>query len=1142
MRHNLLGFAALAATVSFALSMGGGVQDPSGLLISAARAQEAVTGAKEGSNLGNGSTLGSFGTENRSDEGASGAKPDTTVDRTRLGNGSGSGNETGTGEEIGPEAKPDVKVEDPGAVKDGDRLERSLAATAAAPLVESPVSAIPKASVPEITGNGSMTQSIAIDVPAYRSLSPKLALSYDSARKSRLGGLYQGFTGFAWGLDGLDVIERASPGYGVPAYNASDVYLLNGSELVACTTGMVSASCATGGTHANENEDYRRIRFDSAANTWTVTARDGTVSLFRSVAAMANFNPAAGTPEHDMNQRGRYVLASVTDTNGNATTYKYTCPDLPMCLPERITYNTNYYTNFFYDTRPDFQTAANGHFLTWIKHRLKSVVNYANGQHHSAYSLSYDQAPLSNTSRLVKVTRWGRDVGFDGNANPISGTSKIIRQMAYDNYAISYTRKTFTFPHTDLKLNDGVNAQQVDDLNFDGRDEIYGILERQSSSLSSPTFGFQLTSFDGNGVTAKTRVGGAFESPAFVAPGRFVEGKLTKDVFVTYSTYKEGQGSTQHHRFFPVSSALDLGAFATCGAPYICNIAKSESTVAVADVDGDGVDTLFGNRGYPAEVLANGRQGIIWKNTISHVSNGVWVGVGLPGNCASSACSYGDLNGDGVTDVVHAPVRGDPYYQSNIFFGTGRTFVHMLGSVPMLGIPMLRDMDNDGKMDVIASDRLNTQVNAFRQLNLYGLWLGASGNTLPLYSSFNGSAVSGDFNGDGLPDFLASTSQTAISNIGSGHPNVLRNVTLETGGTVAVDYAPSTRFANTFLPQVLHPVTKLTVNDGRGGIAQTDYTYAGGLYDVKARKFLGFRTITMTKPLANGEAQRPVVQTTYRQDLASYGLPERTLSRNGENTASKDVVETYQVNATTRPYWVKNVATDTTLNETASIKLRTERAIDAYGNVTDVKDFGRTDVNGDEVWTAQRYAPNTSAYIVSLPRWKAVIKGHSGTDYVLSEVLHYDGAGDAAAPPAKGNLTGHLLYSKRGDADNVWKSVSRNYRYDSRGNRIAAVDGAGSRTEWEYDTTYGMFPAKERGPRYFATGGNAADTRFVTGIGYDLVCGLPSSKTDPNGVAERFVFIFENVSASFRETEELLKAVNWYRSFKGLYRMEVLCL
>ncbi|MBK5571509.1 SpvB/TcaC N-terminal domain-containing protein [Ensifer sp. SSB1] len=485
------------------------------LLISAARAQESDGSAKTDGGFGNaGSSLGGSGIESKSSKAAANEKPDTTVDRTRLGNGDGSGKETKSDEGTGLDTNPVLNAEEPGAEdKDGARLERSLAAAAAAPAIESPVSALPKASVPEITGNGSMTQSIAIDVPAFRSLSPKLALTYDSARKSRLGGLYQGFTGFAWGVDGLDVIERASPGYGVPAYDASDVYLLNGSELVACTTGMVSASCATGGTHANENEDYRRIRFDSAANTWTVTARDGTVSLFRSVAAVANFNPAAGTPEFDMSQKGRYVLASVTDTNGNVMTYQYTCPDLPMCLPQRITYNTNYYTHFFYDTRPDFQTAANGYFLTWIKHRLKSVVNYANGQHHSAYSLSYDQAPLSNTSRLVKVTRWGRDVGFDANANPISGTSKTIRQMTYDSYAISYTRKPFAFPHTELNFVDGVNAQQVDDLNFDGRDEIYGVLEVQSSSLSAPTYGVQLTSFDANGVSIKNRWSGGLTVP-----------------------------------------------------------------------------------------------------------------------------------------------------------------------------------------------------------------------------------------------------------------------------------------------------------------------------------------------------------------------------------------------------------------------------------------------------------------------------------------------------------------------------------------------------------------------------------------------------------------------------------------------------
>ncbi|WP_440408504.1 hypothetical protein [Neorhizobium petrolearium] len=65
---------------------------------------------------------------------------------------------------------------------------------------------------PASGGNGFFTQKIGIDVPAFRGLEPKIALSCSSARKTRLGGLYQGWRGYAWGLDGFDVIERASPG------------------------------------------------------------------------------------------------------------------------------------------------------------------------------------------------------------------------------------------------------------------------------------------------------------------------------------------------------------------------------------------------------------------------------------------------------------------------------------------------------------------------------------------------------------------------------------------------------------------------------------------------------------------------------------------------------------------------------------------------------------------------------------------------------------------------------------------------------------------------------------------------------------------------------------------------------------------
>ncbi|AHK47397.1 YD repeat containing protein (plasmid) [Ensifer adhaerens OV14] len=137
---------------------------------------------------------------------------------------------------------------------------------------------------------------------------------------------------------------------------------------------------------------------------------------------------------------------------------------------------------------------------------------------------------------------------------------------------------------------------------------------------------------------------------------------------------------------------------------------------------------------------------------------------------------------------------------------------------------------------------------------------------------------------------------------------------------------------------------------------------------------------------------------------------------------------------------------------------------------------------------------------------KPSVPGLSGNNFLRSEVLYYDGAADALTPPTKGNLTQQIAESKRGDSDGIWTNVVRTFGYDGHGNRIWAVDGAGSRTEWDYDPTYALFPVTERSPRYFATGGNAADTRFVTTTGYDLVCGLPSSKTDPNGIVESFSY------------------------------------
>ncbi|MER9599620.1 hypothetical protein [Mesorhizobium sp. M0244] len=161
----------------------------------------------------------------------------------------------------------------------------------------------PKVDLPKSSGNGNLGYAVGVDVPDFHGIEPSIALTYESSRRTKLGALYQGWLGYAWGVGGFDVIERATPGYGMPAFDAGDIYLLDGQAMVACVAGMVSPSCSAGGTHATENESYRRIALNGTTNEWTVTDRDGTVSTFRSVAAVANLTPTAGTPAYDLDRR-----------------------------------------------------------------------------------------------------------------------------------------------------------------------------------------------------------------------------------------------------------------------------------------------------------------------------------------------------------------------------------------------------------------------------------------------------------------------------------------------------------------------------------------------------------------------------------------------------------------------------------------------------------------------------------------------------------------------------------------------------------------------------------------------------------------------------------------------------------------------
>lgn len=1100
---------------------------------------------------------------------AQGSSPDLAAPSGGFGNGGaalGSGTAPGTGDAgVAPassatgDAAPATEARDaaaevgttdqstdPEAAPEEPAAEAAVAAETTTESGDPEAIGTPKVDLPNNSGIGNLGYAIGIDVSTFHGLEPAIALNYNSSRKTKLGGLYQGWLGYAWGFDGFDVIERASPGYGMPAFNTSDIYLLDGQAMVACLAGMVSPSCSTGGTHATENESYRRIALNSTTNEWRVTDREGTVSTFRSVAAVANLTPTAGTPAYDLAQSYRWLLTSVTDTNGNSVAYSYTCPASPVCYPDAVSYNGTV-VKFYLETRPDLILMGNGRDISETSQRIKAISVTVGGALRSAYKLTYDQAPFSNASRLTAVTRYGTDATIAADGTITGGTAKPLGQMTYQNTDGVYGSVA-------LSITPGLGGitrpRDVGDLDADGRDEIFGDYIRKVTvgSPQDPSYALERTKyiyrFDSNGTQAGTvslllgTTPGSNTDPNppkfFSVPGRFAATKDTMD-FADSAIRSSVSGATGQVTYTATRSIIKTDASlgltkaacvptgyqAVCDALPVEGGPEASSASIVTDADGDGVATLNVKNGGQivgvGDFLGNGRQQpLYWGSggTIKKgmLSNGVWqssgssFGISCPSEHYSGegTCVFADVNGDGAADIFR---YNGINVSTGLWLSTGIGFKRYDISSMSGTSAILRDFDNDGRLDVITiGGTITSQPDRTGAVRVFSLQPSSTAFapvqfTLPV--AMNAGTLSGDFNGDGLPDFTK-YDHMLISNPGAGNPNLLRSVVTELGGTVAVEYAPSSTWANNYLPQVVHAVSKLSVGDGRGQTAVSNYTYAGGKYDAAARKFLGFASIVETKPLANGETAASKIETTYRQDLASYGLPSLTVWKDGTGTVRKQVAETYAVNVAAKPYTVQNTATDTMLTEDIARSLKVERASDAYNNVTSIKDYGRTDVSGDETWTVVSFAPNTTAYIVSLPSSQTLRAGmDTSFPYIGYDETYYDG-GANATPPAKGNVTRKRSFSDYYGSPQ--KTVNQYFAYDSYGNKISDINGLGHKTEWDYDATYHLYPVTERAPRYFASGGQSADTRFVSSATYNAVCGQPATKTDPNGITKTFTY------------------------------------
>jgi hypothetical protein len=198
---------------------------------------------------------------------------------------------------------------------------------------------------------GRFSQLVPIEVPAFRGLEPRVALEYSSEGSS-------GFVGVGWALTGFSSVVRTKGGRGVPRFDATDVFILDGQELVACSAGSPSPGCAAGGSHATKDERYLRIKFEASTNSWKVWGRDGTLTVFTPV-----YTTASGTL--------RWGQTSTTDTHDNTTSYAWACVD-GDCYPDLVTFGP-YSVRLYRESRSDVSSFATGSGLGWCQRRSNSV-------------------------------------------------------------------------------------------------------------------------------------------------------------------------------------------------------------------------------------------------------------------------------------------------------------------------------------------------------------------------------------------------------------------------------------------------------------------------------------------------------------------------------------------------------------------------------------------------------------------------------------------------------------------------------------------------------------------------------------------------------------------------------------------------
>jgi RHS repeat-associated protein len=956
----------------------------------------------------------------------------------------------------------------------------------------------------EVSGfTGAFTTSIPIEVPKFHGLEPRLSLEYNSQ-----GG--NGLAGVGWGLSGFSVIQRGSPGGGAPKYDASDVYYLDGQELVPCQTGSVSPSCTTGGTHSTKRENYQRIHFDPANSRWKVTNTSGVVTWYAST-----YSTSKGVYQ--------WWISSAVDPNGNTVTYSVWWPGgTEAYYPSSVSYN-GFTVSWFYEARTDAGSAATGAGLMTTSYRTRSIWVWVPGVAHTrAYKLSYAQSSGTSQSMLTAVQQYGRDVVHDGYGLITSGTALPAQSFGYqvEANALQAAASWGANPY----VTSDSRWTRFGDFNGDGKTDMLQQNGNNNWVLLSTGSGFaapvnwvvnayrgsdpgwtRFYDFDGDGKTDMLQqygtanyvflsTGSAFAAPVNWGTNAYI---VTSNSGWTRFGDFNGDGKMDMLQQNGTNNWVFLSTGSGFASPvnWVVNSYRGSNPewTRFADLDGDGkTDMLQQSSTANYVFLSTGSAfaaPVNWGTNAYVTSDNRWT-------------RFGDFNGDGRTDMLQQ--NGTNNW---VFLSTGSAFTSpvnwvvnsYVGSDP--GWTRFEDLNDDGKTDMLQQSGTANYVflsvgssftyatnwvdNAYRQSN-------------SAWTSFV------DLNGDGRTDMLQ---QSGTANYGfvsqADRALLMTSLTNGSGGSSTLAYVPSSYWSNTNNPPITQTVSTVTVSDGRGGSATTTHSYGMGVYDRPSRESRGFYYSYTYLPCITGEAACPYSLTYFMQDAHSAGKLYVGLRYNNwaQHYLLSQQVEYYTTNGATLPMTSVNYQSWAYVYDGSgqsctswpcnyARRTVTNRYLNEYGQITQEQSYGDYDASGDERTKVWGYRPSTTSYIVGLPAYQELYEGiGTGGAQLEAAYVAYDNNSNWDSTPTKGLPT------------TTWRlaSTAPSYQavqqaYDAYGNVTQETGPQGQTKTTIYDATYHMFPIEVRDPLY------PQDSRHKTTAAYDPVCGVPTQTTALNGL------------------------------------------